>query len=441
MLWLLSLICVALVGAVAYLYLQLEQARASSIDVLRLKLEHEQAVKELIAARETSQTLSEELKAKNEEKQELQLRSELQAHEMERLQQELQQHKAEQSNIVSLLEERFKGISTQILEERSEQLQKRSEASLAPLRDDLKRFGEQVQQAYQSEARERHSLQSEIRRLVEQSDRISSDANSLTQALRGNNKVQGNWGEMILENLLEMSGLERGRHFKVQETFHDEETQERFIPDVIIDYPNGGRMIIDSKVNLKAYMDYVNASDEHERALYAKQHLEAVRTQINLLHSKHYSRVVAGAPDFVILFIPNEPAYILAMQEAPTIWQEAYNKKVLVMNPTNLMGTLKLAEELWRREQQQQNIEEIYKKVGDLYDQIYTYVERLEGTARLLERAQDSLSETRKSLSTGRGNVLRRAEELRKMGAKTKKALPDVVAKSNLLSLEEDEDE
>lgn len=441
MLWLLSLICVALVGAVAYLYLQLEQARASSVDTLRLKLEHEQAVKELIAVRETSQTLSEELNAKNEEKQELLLRSELQAHEMERLQQELQQHKAEQSNIVSLLEERFKGISIQILEERSEQLQKRSEASLAPLRDDLKRFGEQVQQAYQSEARERHSLQSEIRRLVEQSDRISSDANSLTQALRGNNKVQGNWGEMILENLLEMSGLERGRHFKVQETFHDEETQERFIPDVIIDYPNGGRMIIDSKVNLKAYMDYVNASDEHERALYAKQHLEAVRTQINLLHSKHYSRVVSGAPDFVILFIPNEPAYILAMQEAPTIWQEAYNKKVLVMNTTNLMGALKLAEELWRREQQQQNIEEIYKKVGDLYDQIYTYVERLEGTARLLERAQDSLSETRKSLSTGRGNVLRRAEELRKMGAKTKKALPDVVAKSNLLSLEEDEDE
>lgn len=441
MLWLLSLICVALVGAVAYLYLQLEQARASSVDILRLKLEHEQAVKELIAVRETSQTLSEELKTKNEEKQELQLRSELQAHEMERLQQELQQHKTEQSNIVSLLEERFKGISTQILEERSEQLQKRSEASLAPLRDDLKRFGEQVQQAYQSEARERHSLQSEIRRLVEQSDRISSDANSLTQALRGNNKVQGNWGEMILENLLEMSGLERGRHFKVQEPFHDEETQERFIPDVIIDYPNGGRMVIDSKVNLKAYMDYVNASDEHERALYAKQHLESVRTQINLLHNKHYSRVVSGAPDFVILFIPNEPAYILAMQEAPTIWQEAYNKKVLVMNTTNLMGALKLAEELWRREQQQQNIEEIYKKVGDLYDQIYTYVERLEGTARLLERAQDSLSETRKSLSTGRGNVLRRAEELRKMGAKTKKALPDVVAKSNLLSLEEDEDE
>lgn len=360
--------------------------------------------------------------------------------ENEQLNTQLSDTKQASQNLNELLEERFKSITTRILEERSEQLHKRNEDSLIPLREDLKRFGEQVQNAYQSEARERHSLQAEIRTLVEQSNRISSDANNLAQALKGDNKLQGNWGEMILEDLLQNSGLERGRHFLVQAQFTDEATGHKLIPDVIINYPNGGRMIIDSKVNLKAYMEYVGASEEEQRKHYAIQHLEAVRSQIKLLHSKHYSHSISGTPDFVIMFIPNEPAYLLALHQSPSIWQEAYDKKVLIMNATNLMAALKLAEDLWRREQQQLNIEEIFKKVGDLYDQFCTYVERLEQTAQYFEKAQDSLTKTRKSLSDGKGNVLRRFEELKKMGAKSKKQLANISAKSSVLSLDEDVD-
>lgn len=357
-----------------------------------------------------------------------------------RLQTELKQSQEDKQNLTEQLAERFKTITTQILEERSELLHKRNEASLTPLREDLKRFGEQVQNAYQSEARERHSLQAEIRLLVEQSNRISSDANNLTQALKGENKLQGNWGEMILEDLLQNSGLERGRHYETQAKFGGETEGEKLIPDVVIKYPNGGRMIIDSKVNLKAYMEYIAAESQEDKQHYAKQHLEAVRKQIKNLHSKHYGHRVAGAPDFVIMFIPNEPAYLLALHQAPSLWQEAYDQKVLVMNATNLMAALKLAEELWRREQQQLNIEEIFTKVGDLYDKFCLYVERLEHTALQLQKAQDSLDETRKTLSEGRGNVLRRFEELKKMGAKTKKKLSQVVEKSSMLNLDDEQD-
>lgn len=413
-----------------------ERERIVAIEAINTHLRHALEEQEKRYA-----TLEEQEKALQVELRERYVAQRLLEQEKAQMEQSLQESQTNQKEINQLLEERFRSITTQILEERAESLHKRSEESLNPLREDLKRFGEQVQKAYDSEARERHTLQAEIRRLVEQSDRISADANSLTQALKGGNKIQGNWGEMILEDLLESSGLERGRHFYTQEQYTDADTGERLIPDVVIHYPNGGRMIIDSKVNLKDYMAYVNATEEAERRHYAERHLEAVRNQIKLLQSKHYSSRVEGSPDFVILFIPNEPAYLLAMHQAPTLWSEAYDRKVLIMNTTNLMASLKMAEELWRREQQRLNVEEIFKKVGDLYDQLYTYIDRLEQTSKHLEKAQDTLSDTRKSLSSGRGNVLRRIEELRKMGAKPKKELRQLIDKSPLLSLDGEEAE
>lgn len=431
------LVLLALLITIIALYLYFKKQSELLGEQFKIQV-RDNKIKQLEGEQLQLQKELQDVEASRHKYKELEIAYKLLEQKYEQAQERLKENQNSSQHLSQILEERFKIITTQILEERSEQLHKRNELTLEPLRDDLKRFGEQVQNAYQNEARERHSLQTEIHKLVEQSNKISTDANNLTQALKGENKLQGNWGEMILEDLLTTSGLERGKHFSIQAQFTDQNTGERLIPDVIVNYPNGGRMIIDSKVNLKAYMEYVGAESQTEREAYAKQHLNAVRTQIKILHNKHYSHNVAGAPDFVIMFIPNEPAYLLAMHQAPSLWQESYDKKVMIMNATNLLATLKLAEELWRREQQQLNIEEIFKKVGDLYDKFCTYIERIEETARHLNKAQISLNETRKTLSTGTGNILRRFEDLKKMGAKTKKQLGTIVEKSSALSLEEE---
>lgn len=360
--------------------------------------------------------------------------------EREQLKGQLAESKATGQDLSELLEERFKSITTQILQERGETLHQRNEETLKPLREALQQFGEQVQRAYTEESRERHSLQQEIRRLVEQSDRLSTDANKLTQALKGDNKVQGNWGEMILEDLLIKSGLERGRHYLVQASYRDTEGNGNFKPDVVVNYPNGGKMIIDSKVNLVAYMEYVACEDDVLREQYAKKHVEAVKEQIKGLHGKNYNGIVQGAPDFVIMFIPNEPAYHLLMHKAPTLWQEAYDKKVLLMNATNLMATLKLAEELWRGEAQRLNIENIFEVSGKLYDQFCNVLEDMGKVAEHLGKAQGSLESSCKRISGGRENLLRQVEKLRKMGSKTKKTLRDVTAKNALIALDDDDE-
>ena len=320
----LFVLCLILLGISVYLYRELKALQAEQYLALeaRLKLEHyEQKIKEQEAQK---LHLEAEIRSLSSELNTAHTQQALLEKEQQRLEQALEEKTNTQAEITNLLEERFEGITTRILEERSEMLHRRSEDSLKPLREDLKRFAEQVDKVYKDEARERHSLQNEIRLLVEHSNRISSDANNLTQALRGNNKVQGNWGEMILEDLLQKSGLEQGIHYVTQERHIDKESNKTIIPDVIVNYPNGGRMIIDSKVNLKAYMDYVNAQTDDERKQYARTHVEAVRSQIKNLREKHYPKNIAGSPDFVILFIPNEPAYILALKEDSNLWQYAY---------------------------------------------------------------------------------------------------------------------
>lgn len=430
----LLILCILLLFVAMYLYreLQNKQAEQHSLIEMRLKLEYsENNIKML---NEQKAKLNEALNKQSIELEDTRRHLALKEQETYQLEQALAEKTKSQTQIAEILEERFKGITTQILEERSQQIYQRNEESLKPLREDLKRFGEQVNRAYDNEARERHSLQTEIRLLVEQSNRISSDANNLTQALKGNNKLQGNWGEMILEDLLQKSGLERGIHYITQERHQDQESDKTFIPDVLVNYPNGGRMIIDSKVNLKAYMEYANAESNEDSKRWAKVHLEAMRNQIKELSEKHYEQRIAGAPDFVILFVPNEPAYFLALKEDHKLWNFAYEKKILLMNPSNLMATLKLAEELWRNEKQRVNVQEIFKRVGALYDQFVGYLSYLEEVASHLSKAQKSLEKTQNSLSEGRGNVLRRFEDLRKLGAKTNKQIQDIVQKSNGLS-------
>lgn len=351
--------------------------------------------------------------------------------ELEQTKAMLQEAKASQEQLADLLEARFRGITTKLIDERAELLHRRSEESLKPLREDLKRFGEQVQSAYVNESRERHSLQTEIRLLVQHSQQMSQETQNLTKALKGDNKVQGDWGEMILENILVTSGLRKGEEYTLQETLRDEQghtiysdDEGRMLrPDALIHYPNGSTVIIDSKVSLKAYAAYVGAETEAERNHWAEEHLLSVRRQIDLLASKAYHRYVPQSADFVLLFIPNEPAYILALKSAPSLWEEAYKKNVVILNAANLLATLRMAKDLWQRDGQIKNVNKIFKQVGDLYDKFALYLETFDDVEKKFASASKSLEKARGQLLEGPGNVIRRFDTLKQMGAKTSRLI------------------
>lgn len=341
--------------------------------------------------------------------------------------QALTEAKQRHLNLGQELTDQFKLLANDVLKERSALLDQRSQELLAPLREDLKRFAQQVETTYASEARERYSLQEQIKDLVARSLQLGQEADQLSRALRGEAKVQGNWGEMVLERILEGSGLERGREYVVQEQIQGEDGQ-RFIPDIVVRYPNGGNIVIDSKVSLTAYTNYVNADTDEDKAQYARLHLKSILSHIDELSRKSYETLVQGSADFVMMFIPNEPAYALAISERPTIWEEAYKRKVILMNATNLIASLRMALDLWQRDRQVQNIESIIDDASKMYDTFVRFTERLLKTEESLEKAYSSFADMKQTLVDGRGNLTKRFEELRKKGLRIKRPLPESIA-------------
>lgn len=348
---------------------------------------------------------------------------------LEALGREYDELKQGRGELVQELEAKFRVLSEEVLRERTASLEERSKELLKPLSDDLKRFGERVEATYSQEARERQSLQGQIKELVERSMQLGQEADQLSRALRGDAKVQGNWGEMVLEKILEGSGLQRGKEYFVQEQVQTSEG--RFVPDVIIQYPNGGRIVIDSKVSLTAYTDYVNAADDADRRACAIRHLRSVRAHIDELSGKRYDEVVEQSAGFVMMFVPNEPAYALAIQECPTLWEDAYRKQVVLMNGTNLIAALRMALDLWQRDRQIRSVEKIVDEAGKMYDKFVLFSKRLLEAEKRLEQAGASLSEARKSLSEGRGNIVGRLEKLGRMGLKIKERIPDPIAQAS----------
>lgn len=329
----------------------------------------------------------------------------------------------------------FENIATKIIDDRKEKMDKMGaeqlKALLTPFGDNIERFKEQVQKAYFDEARERHTLEQEIKRLVEANQRISEDANNLTNALKGSNKTQGNWGEMILERILESSGLVCGvEGYELQSMLRDangnpihNESGRKMIPDAIVHFPDNRNVIIDSKVSLSAYVDYCNCENEQEQALHLKKHITSIKGHISELDVKSYENYVAGSLDFVMMFIPNESAYLMAMHNEPALWNDAYKKKVLLISPTNLIASLKIVSDLWTREQQNKNIEEIISRGERLYDKCRTFLEAMLKIEKGLSTATNSYGEAYRLLAEG-GGVIRQAEMLRELGIKSKKELP-----------------
>lgn len=303
-------------------------------------------------------------------------------------------------------------------------------AILEPLGNNIQEFKTKVEEVYLNESRERFSLGEKVKELAELNREISAEAQNLTRALKGEAKTQGRWGEMILESILEKSGLRKDEEYFMEFQLADEAgvamrsdaAGKKMRPDAVIKYPDNRSVIIDSKVSLNAYTRYVAATDAEEQKRELAAHVAAVKAHIVALSTKGYDDF-NRALDFVMMFIPSEPAYIAAVQGDPDLWNYAYDRRILLMNPTNLITSLKLIVDLWKREYQNQNALAIAERGAKLHDKFVAFVENLEKVGASIEKAQDCYTDAFKQLSTGRDNLVSQATKLRELGVKNKKSM------------------
>ena len=351
------------------------------------------------------------------------------------LKESLEKQKAEIEDLGKKFTNEFKILADGILEDKSKRFAELNQANieqlLKPLGENIQIFQKKVEEVYDRESKERFSLGKEVEKLVVLNQRISEEANNLTNALKGQVKQQGNWGEMILESILEKSGLVKDREYFVQESIKDEEGK-RFQPDVIVQYPDDRKVIIDSKVSLVAYERYCSSENHEEQQKELTNHIRSIRSHIDILSSKGYQDLV-GSLDFVTMFLPVEPAFILAMQADPEIWNYAYSRGVLLLSPTNLIAALRLIHNLWQREYQNRHAMEIAERGGQLYDKFVGFVESLTSVGDNIMRSQKSYEQAMNQLSEGKGNLVNQAQKLKDLGAKAKKSLP-----SSLLDNDDD---
>ena len=386
------------------------QALKNEVDVL--KTERQQLQTDLMSAKERGVELDKENKY---------------------LKESLEKQKAEIEDIGKKFSNEFKLLAEGILEDKSKRFtelnQNNIEQLLKPLGENITLFKNKVEEVYDKESKERFSLGREVEKLVVLNKKISEEANNLTNALKGQVKQQGNWGEMILESILEKSGLVKDREYFVQESFKDEDGR-RFQPDVIIHYPDERKVVIDSKVSLVAYERYCSSENIDEQKKELAAHVRSVRNHIEILSSKRYQDLV-GSLDFVTMFLPIEPAFIVAMQADPDLWNFAYAKGVLLLSPTNLIAALRLIHNLWQREYQNRHALEIAERGGQLYDKFVGFVENMTSVGDNLQKSQNSYDQAMNQLATGRGNLVSQTQKLKDLGAKAKKSLPETIFDSS----------
>ena len=322
----------------------------------------------------------------------------------------------------------FKNLANEILEEKTmkftEQNKVKLDEILKPLGERIREFEKKVDETYDKESKQRFSLEREIKNLAELNQQISKEACNLTNALKGQAKTRGNWGEIILESILEKSGLTRDREFFVQQSYTNEQGR-RLQPDVIVAYPGERNVVIDSKVSLVAYERYASAETREEQELDARDHLLSVRNHIADLSSKNYQDIYTlKSLDFVMLFMPIEPAYMLAVQYDPNLWNYAYEKRILLISPTNLIAALRMISNLWRVEYQNKNAMEIARQSGDLYDKFTGFLEDLQDIGAKIDSSRRAYDASLNKLSTGKGNLIRRVEAIKSLGARAGKEIP-----------------
>jgi len=342
-------------------------------------------------------------------------------------QEKLQEQKVEIEQIRVQFQREFENVAEKLLKEKSKEFidvnRNNLDMILNPLKENLKAFEEKVEKVYNMEAAERNTLKGVITQLMDLNKQISDEAQNLTKALKGDNKKQGNWGEVILERVLERSGLIRDQEYRIQAAMQATDGT-RYQPDVIIDLPDDKHLVIDSKVSLIAYERLVNADTEEDRKLFAKAHIESLRGHINGLSSKKYHDLYKiNSPDFVLLFVPIESSFSIAVQLDGELFNYAWDKKVVIVSPSTLLATLRTIASMWKQERQNRNVLEIARLSGDMYDKFVGFLGDMDSIGKNINYTQNAYNSAINKLSEGRGNLTNTAERIKKLGAKADKQI------------------
>jgi len=352
------------------------------------------------------------------------------------LQEKLTIQKTEVEELQKTAHLQFEKIANKLFEEKSSRFTETNkiniETLLNPLKEDINKFKTKVEETYDKESKQRFSLEEKVKDLIEQTNKVSSEANNLATALKGKPQKRGNWGEMILERILESSGLTKNREYFIQQSMKDEDGNN-LRPDVIVKLPDERVVIIDSKVSLIAYDKFIAAEHADEQDLFIQEHLKATKTHIDQLSAKKYDDLYTSL-DFTMMFVPIESAYIAAIQIDPDLWAYAYSKRILLVSPTNLITSLKLISDLWKREWQNKNAMEIVNRGERLYEKFIGFTKSFEDIGKKIQESQETYEKALGQLKDGRGNIIHQAQHLKNLGLKSDKTIP-----TNLLPLENDE--
>ncbi len=405
----------------------LEEEKAKSVRLeertMNLETNISAANAELESSREETTQLNRKLAAADERSEYLEERISEQKEELERI------HKK--------LTTEFENLANRILDEKSKKFVLQNKESLdkllTPLGEKIVSFRERVEKTREEDLKDRASLAEQIKAMSQLNQKMSEEARNLTTALKGQSKAQGNWGEIILERVLEKSGLVAGQEYETQASLTDDEGR-RFQPDVLIKLPEGKHLVVDSKVSLIAYERCVNQEEPELVEQYLKEHLTSVKSHISELSKKSYESLYGIiSPDFVLMFIPIEPAFTMAMQADDSLFDFAFRQNVVIVTPSTLLATLRTVANIWRQEKQTRNVMEIARKSGALYDKFVGFFSDMEEIGRRIGKSHEAYDEAMKKLHTGRGNLVRSVEEIKKLGARAKKDLPENVVEEALL--------
>ena len=433
---------IALVVFVSYFFLK-SKLQKQTLDFDREKLMLEQNFiqekfnleKEKSLFEDRNQSLLKEKEELNQQIQQLRTENGIQGQQLARaeadfgnLQEKLELQKKVMENLQQKFTTEFENIASKILKQNTEDFSKSNQKGmnemLLPLKEKIQLFEKKVEDTYEKGLKDQTDLKAELKKLHDLNLKISDEANNLTRALKGDVKKQGNWGEMILERILERSGLTEGREYIKQESVLSENGQ-RYQPDVVIHLPDQKHIVVDSKVSLVAYERLVNAENEKDRPAFVKEHLLSVRSHIKILSEKHYQHSPNfNSPDFVLLFIPIESSFSIAVQEDQELFTYAWENKVVIVSPSTLLATLRTIASIWQQENQTRNAIEIARQGGALYDKFVAFISDMESIGKSLDSTRKTYDQAVNKLYVGSGNLVRRAENIKKLGAKTTKELP-----------------
>ena len=413
--------------------------------IAEISAENKAQLQKIAEQQELNERQNSEIKDLQSDKNQLiGLKSQLAA-QNESLQQLLDSQKEE---IVKIQEEaklQFENLANKILEEKTlkftEQNQQNLKNILNPLQENITDFEKKVENTHKESIDYHAALRQQILGLKEMNLQMSKETLNLTKALKGDSKIQGNWGELVLERVLEKSGLEKGREYEIQKSFTTEEGN-RVQPDVIINLPDGKKMIVDSKVSLTAYEKYINEEDDEQKSSFLKEHVNSLKRHVEQLGSKNYQHLYQmESPDFVLLFIPIEPAFAIALNEDTQLYNKAFERNIVIVTPSTLLATLRTIDSMWTNQKQQENAYEIARQAGALYDKFDGFVTDLVKIGKKMDEAKTEYEGAMNKLVDGKGNLITSVQKLKIMGAKAKKSLPDAIlnrANSSLENLDEE---